>query len=815
MNQRVFITAILVFAVFVGCGLNATAGAAKTLPPDFEPTEGTALHAGGYPLEIRCRKDGSIMVFVPGGEFVAGLTDEQVEKLDRILMREAETTNKLPATLEAIPRLEPAQVAGLKQLKPGKNLSNEDLQDIDKKDSRQQTSVLLLAELEKEWKEIPQGELDRWRRDGRTLAALLSLPSVRKQMGISSYVAGQPTRERLRQLFPAARKVRLGPFYIDKCEVTNRQYRTFFEQANDPQRRPGMWYGSSYNIGKTENRKYYDLWKDPARNADDQPVTCVGEKDALAYAKWAGKRLPTRDEWQHAALGDGKRLFPWGDDFALGRCKCGIESPGEQAANTPALKKVDESAAKILETKQKSVKAREAARIAANLPAALREFKELFKLPAPARVGCFPKDVSPLGCHDMAGNVSEWVVCKRGEPIGDSRCMVIGGNAGSFAIDDLAPAQERSYQAPGKLVGFRTVLPLDGAAPVPKTSRDATSIQVVKTWQDLLNQPAIHAGQGKARLGVEARSAPCMSGILLYCLTEGYSLPRERQERNRLGPFRMEIRHENDTVEKSREAGKMAWNDPPDIGHSTALFRQSIPLDRPGKFHVRVLSLNGDLIAETEVTATREKCHPWMPLEPSPVQALDRGKYDAAAHVKNRANGIAIPRFDGMVPMLFRSDNPETKIRRLADERLPALLPEVAGDGLTVKASGTDLIIESKADIILARPDWYFLVRWWVNDKPYIPRQLDQFMDANGKVIIGKSLLLHLDFDPQRLGVAPGDTVDLQLLYCKRGWELLEAGTQMLSAHLDAVGPELLLSNRTRIAWEQGRKSATSKGIDK
>ena len=340
------------------------------------------------------------------------------------------------------------------------------------------------------------------------------------------------------------------------------------------------------------------------------------------------------------------------------------------------------------------------------------------------------------------------------------------------------------------------------------SAKGATPIQVVRTWQDLLNQPAIPAGTGKARLGVEARTAPCMSGIFLYCLTEGYSMPQQWKENNRLGPFQIVVRHEGDEKQQAAAISYLASSDAPDIRHSTALFRRSIPLDRPGTFHVQVMSEKREVIAETEVTATRERYHCWMPFERTAAGTPERRRdeFDAVDRVKAGERGIAIPRFDGMAPMLFRSDGPEIKVRRQADERLPALLPETTGDGLTVKATGTRLIVTSKENIILARPDWHFLVRWWVNDKPYIPVQTDPQDDQNGKVIIGKKLLLHLDFDPRRIGARPGDEIEVQLLYCKNGWQLVSPGTEMLSAQVDAKGPDLLLSNRTRLAWKTARK---------
>lgn len=104
-----------------------------------------------------------------------------------------------------------------------------------------------------------------------------------------------------------AHKVSVQPFYMDIYETTNEQYAEFVKANN--RQPPTVWVNGKFPNGQAKF-----------------PVVGVDWEDANAFAKWAGKRLPTEEEWEFAARGANNLLYPWGNDWKQENANVGSQA---------------------------------------------------------------------------------------------------------------------------------------------------------------------------------------------------------------------------------------------------------------------------------------------------------------------------------------------------------------------------------------------------------------------------------------------------------------------------------------------------------
>ncbi|MGB8645838.1 MAG: formylglycine-generating enzyme family protein, partial [Anaerolineae bacterium] len=145
-----------------------------------------------------------------------------------------------------------------------------------------------------------------------------------------------------------AHRVYLPDYRIGKYPVTNAQFERFVRATG--------YQTAAERAGESRS------WRQPQgpgshiHEKRNHPVVRVTWSDAVAYAHWAGQRLPTEAEWEKAARGADGRIYPWGNEFDASKCN----TPGNGIDDTTPVRRYA------------------------------------------------PQGDSPYGVSDMAGNVWEW-----------------------------------------------------------------------------------------------------------------------------------------------------------------------------------------------------------------------------------------------------------------------------------------------------------------------------------------------------------------------------------------------------------------------
>lgn len=216
-------------------------------------------------------------------------------------------------------------------------------------------------------------------------------------------------------------QVFLDSFAIDRTPVTNHEFRKFMEAGGYEER--SFWTVKGWAYIRSLSITTPNYWADPLWNQDEHPVTGVSWWEAMAYATFVSKTLPTEAQWEYACKGCDDRKYPWGN-----------EEPTLEHAN-----------------------------FAINCdPAELRR--------SSTAVDAYPQNRSYFGCLDMAGNLAEWCLDNaapnyeydhtRQNPVyieDEANYHIVRGGCGLHNESYLRCTSRDSYPATlrDNLVGFR------------------------------------------------------------------------------------------------------------------------------------------------------------------------------------------------------------------------------------------------------------------------------------------------------------------------------------------------------------------------
>ncbi len=240
----------------------------------------------------------------------------------------------------------------------------------------------------------------------RTPAAAVVLP-------VGTYSVGVPadaripsllthlSRDRIgliRRLFEREREAPTAELHFTTREITRRQYAAFL-------RDPFVLAGFHAEDNQPRHHRHRPSDWQAQMAQPDLPVVNVDWWSAYAFASWAGGRLPSAEEWESAASGQGRRLYPWGGKFAAA-------SPvtGERALRGPVAASVESG------------------------------------------------DVTPEGLLAMGGNVSEWT--RSVSTASGGYAMVVKGGNYLLPGAETARLDYRNHVSPNhrsRTLGFRVV----------------------------------------------------------------------------------------------------------------------------------------------------------------------------------------------------------------------------------------------------------------------------------------------------------------------------------------------------------------------
>lgn len=215
----------------------------------------------------------------------------------------------------------------------------------------------------------------------------------------------------------------LAAFEIDEVPVSNAMFAQFV--AAGGYNTPTLWTPAGWEFVNQHQLQHPNYWHDPVWSSDaDVPVTGVSWWEALAFARWAGRTLPTEAQWEWACRGPNGNTYPWGE-----------EPPDLSFANfAPGCDPVERR---------------------------------------PTRPDQHPRNLSAFGARDLVGNFAEWCLDNyrvgyesnsTNDPVyitDETDDHVVRGGCG-LHDEDYLRCSARDHYAPGlrdNLIGFRCVRP--------------------------------------------------------------------------------------------------------------------------------------------------------------------------------------------------------------------------------------------------------------------------------------------------------------------------------------------------------------------